>query len=348
MSPSSGTSKSARAGRGRPLAPAILLAAAAGAAAFAAPAGEAPSVEARLDKDRAAVGEPITMTVTVRLAPPLHWEARSVGDRIGDFDVEQVQGPGPAPHAEGAADPNAASPGPAAACWVFRLTAFRLGKLQIPPITLRGLREGSPEPVSAVTQPLDVEIVATVTDPEGKPADIREGFGLPPDRSGWIWAGAGLVAAAGALLLGSRLWRRLRRRAIDTPRGAPPAPTRPAYDRCLEALEALLRSGLLEAGKIKEFHVALSEIVKRYLGEVYGFDAIDRTTWEAMRDLAATEASASLRSETGVFLSECDLVKFAKHRPGPAEVQETVARARKILDLARPAVLPEAAVGRAS
>jgi hypothetical protein len=65
------------------------------------------TLDVRLDKDRAAVGEPITMTVTARHEQALDWERRSVSDKAGTFDIDQVFGPAPPPP-----DPNA--PGPSA------------------------------------------------------------------------------------------------------------------------------------------------------------------------------------------------------------------------------------------
>ena len=73
-----------------------------------------------------------------------------------------------------------------------------------------------------------------------------------------------------------------------------------------------------------------------YLGEVLGFDAVDRTSEEVLRDLAARGAAAAIRDTSRGFLEACDVVKFAKHRPGRDEIDATVERGRKLLDLARP------------
>src|SRR5262245_1473119 len=66
-----------------------------GADAPSSPAGPSPAIrlEATVDKDRVALGEPITMTVTARHDEPVQWEPKSVADRLGAFDVRQVSGP---------------------------------------------------------------------------------------------------------------------------------------------------------------------------------------------------------------------------------------------------------------
>ncbi|MBI3447788.1 MAG: hypothetical protein HY049_02520 [Acidobacteria bacterium] len=330
------------------LALAALLTAAPAAGAVAAPpdAAGAVKLDVRVDKDHVAVGEPILVTVTATEPRPLRWEPRSVSEKAGVFDVETVFGPGPPPP-----DPNAPPAGGKAADpnvtqWIFKLTAFEIGKTEIPALTLRYAPEGGGESVAIETAPMKVEIVATVKDPEEKPADIRSGFGLPAELRGWLWLAAGLVAAIAAAIL-IRRWLK-RRAARPAAPAAPEVPSRPAYDRYRELLEALLRAGHLEAGRVKEFHVELAEIVKRYLGEVAGIDAVDRTSWEVMQDLQTVKAPQAVRGETGAFLGACDLVKFAKHLPDRAAAGATVECARRILDLARPAPpVPPAAGGGA-
>lgn len=336
-------------GRRRGRAAAILAAALRVCAGAPLLAEEAILVDVRLDRDRAAVGEPITMTVTARHQQPLSWEGRSVAGRAGSFDVDQVYGPAPPPPDPNAPEvaapaPDANAAGPHVTRWIFRLAAFEIGKTQIPALTLRYTPEGGGEPASIETKALPVEIVATVTDPDEKPADIRSGFSLPRDWRGWIYLLGTLVAAGAAAFFAWRWWRK-RREGPAAAGAAPPGPITPAYDRYLGALEALLRAGHLEAGRIKEFHVEISEIVKRYLGEVLGFDAIDRTTWEVMHDLQAAATPSAVRSETGAFLNECDLVKFARRLPARGEIDATVSRARRILDLARPSPSPSAVPG---
>jgi hypothetical protein len=253
-------------------------------------------------------------------------------------------------------DPNAAGAGKEAGAeggarnatrWVFRITGFEIGKAEIPPLKIQYSIGAGGEAAFVETPAFKVEIVATVTNPEEKPADIRYAFGLPRDLRPWLWLAGGIAAAVVLALLVRRWWRRRKKKPAPAAPPPKPRPLRPAYDRWLEALEALLRAGHIEAGRVKEFHVEIAEIIKRYLGEVQRFDAIDRTTWEVMEDLLAAKAPAAVRAETGAFLAECDLVKFAKHVPAGVEIESTVKRARRILDLARTAPPAGAAAGGA-
>jgi hypothetical protein len=281
--------------------------------------------------ETAAVGRPLIMTVTATHPPALRWEPRSVSDRLGSFDIDQTSGPeavpGLVPGEEGEA-------GRVVTRWTFRLTAFELGEMEIPPFQLRYSKGDGEEIFSVSTPARTVRIEATVTDPQEEPSDIRWGFTLPAGSQLLAWIGAlavALLAGAGIWLW----WRRRRGPAVEERAPDRPAiPSRPAYDRYLEALEALLGERLAESGRTKELHIRIAGIVKAYLGEVFAFDAIDRTTYEVMRVFGQL-AKPNLRSETGEFLDRCDMVKFAKHSPSPEECQDVGRRARQILELGR-------------
>ena len=59
-------------------------------------------------------------------------------------------------------------------------------------------------------------------------------------------------------------------------------PPRPPEEVAFEKLEAAERSGWLEEGEVKLFHVAVSEAVREYLGGRYGFDSLEQTTEELL------------------------------------------------------------------
>jgi len=302
-------------------------------------ASEGAALKAGIDRDRAAIGEPITLSVTAGHGEGVTWEGHSVADRLGDFDIEQMGVPVTMTRQAFAADPNLSANqdppvGEFLTRWIFRLAAFDLGTRELPPLALRYTPAGGGEPASVSTPPFKIEIVPTVRNDQEPPADIRTGFLLSEDLRLWMIAAGCLLVGAGALYAGWRFFRS--RPALKG--GALPVAARagPPYDRYLAALERLLAAGLLQSGRIKEFHVALAEIVKGYLGEIFLFAAVDRTTWEMHRDLAAARAASGILTEASAFLDACDLVKFAKHRPDTVEIDAVIARARRILVLAAP------------
>ena len=77
--------------------------------------------------------------------------------------------------------------------------------------------------------------------------------------------------------------------------------------RAREALDALRAEDLPGKGRVREFYFRLSEIVRGYLGERYGFDALESTTPELLESLRrlhtpglADERAAGLRQRVGL------------------------------------------------
>jgi hypothetical protein len=152
------------------------------------------------------------------------------------------------------------------------------------------------------------------------------------------------LAALAAAVLGLILWRRWRaKRRPAAAAAAAPVVVESAWQRALRELEELLAARLVEQGRIKEFHVALAEIVKRFLGEHHAFDALDRTSEEVLGDLRRMKAGRGVIERTEIFLTRCDLVKFAKHAPGQPEIDETVGEARALIETGRSLVRGAAA-----
>jgi hypothetical protein len=210
----------------------------------------------------------------------------------------------------------------------FTLTAFELGMLEIPALDVVVTAAGGTEEVVS-TSPYAVEVVSVGTDESGDIRDIRGplGVGMSPFRLALLILLPLLLAALLFVFA-----RRLRSRQDD---GALPALgplPRPAHEIALEALVALGGSGMLERGAVKEFHIEASDILRRYVEARFRVEALEMTTREVLAGLEAVRSEPRFRDGLGSFLEQCDLVKFAKVRPGRDA-------SRQLLDLGRRLVL---------
>ncbi|MGH9867146.1 MAG: hypothetical protein ACREAA_03140 [Candidatus Polarisedimenticolia bacterium] len=294
------------------------------------------------------VGDPISMTLTLthpqgtQLDPPdlsslTAPPAGSTGDRGaaggGDSPADLTMEP---PRLQ-TPDP----PDPRRTTWIVTIRPFRTGEMPVPAVSVRYQLAGSATRGTATTQPTTIRVASVLKTEDEPPADIRGPWRLP---AVWWPLALGAILAAVAAWMAWKGWRRLRARRVVKPSAPPPPPPEPVespYDRAQRELARLLASRLLAEGRIKEFHVRLSEIVKAFLGRHLGFDAVDRTTEEVLRDLAAAGVRGEVREPTHAFLEACDLVKFAKHRPEGREIDETVARARLLIETGRPVARPK-------
>jgi hypothetical protein len=98
------------------------------------------------------------------------------------------------------------------------------------------------------------------------------------------------------------LWRRLRRRR---PRVLLP------FENALQRLEEM--RSLMQPDAAREFSIAVSDVVRRYIEERFSVTATHRTTEEFLHDLLESSHAplARHRALLSEFLQACDLVKFA-------------------------------------
>ncbi|MFH1865557.1 MAG: hypothetical protein ABIK85_06710, partial [Candidatus Eisenbacteria bacterium] len=167
------------------------------------------------------------------------------------------------------------------------------------------------------------------------PMDIKPPLELP--RRVWPFIVAALaVAAVVAGLYFLRKWIR-RRRAEPTEQKIeePPVPRIAAHVVALERLDALGRDDPIGRGDIPQFYVRVTEIVRLYLRDRFGVDAIDMTTSElppAMRDARIDDAEIAW---SDAYLVHADLAKFAKHVPTEERARADFGEAREFVERTR-------------
>jgi hypothetical protein len=162
--------------------------------------------------------------------------------------------------------------------------------------------------------------------------DIHDIKGLVPlpQSYWWLWALLALVALA----VVAWLWWRRRKPA------APPAirtPVLTPFDLAVQAFRRLLEDQLIERGLPDEFYTRLSDIVRHYLEGRFHLRAPERTTEEFLYEVSRDHTLAQEHKDLlGRFLEECDLVKFARHRPASADMKRAFDAAEKFVNDTRP------------
>jgi hypothetical protein len=156
--------------------------------------------------------------------------------------------------------------------------------------------------------------------------DIRDIKGLVPLPHSWWWLWALLVVAAVAAALWLYLRRRSKTETVSA--GPPPSP----YAVAIQALRQLLDENLMGRGEVDAFYTRLSDIVRHYLEGRFGLRAPERTTEEFLYEIARDSALApEHQALLGLFLQEADLVKFARFRPGLADMKRAFDAAERFV-----------------
>ena len=226
----------------------------------------------------------------------------------------------------------------------YRLEPIVSGNYSIPPLHFTFHQQPAPDQAAPVDQPLSpqpyellteaipVEVTSLI-DPDSTDlalADIKDVVPLPRShRRTWLWVL--IIVPVAALALVIILLRRRRR-------SAQPHIFKPAHEIALDQLRKLENENLLTTGKVKEFYLRMSGILRRYIEHRFDLHAPERTTEEFILEAYASDALGSTHSDTlKKFLEHCDLVKFARYGPTAEETARAFKLTREFVQATRSA-----------
>ena len=285
----------------------------------------ATQVDARLDTTRLRIGDPLTLTLTVRTDPGESVRFPDLTDSIGEFELLSSLPSQKYQEEQGATLEQRS----------YQVTSFETGALAVPELPFVVMHAGGS--VDTLYSPeIQVEVAALVTDTTA--AQIRPLKGLIGVPKLWHKLAAWGVAALALLGVLIYLWRRYlaRRRARLLEEFAPITPSKPAHLEALDELDRIKSLGLIEKGQIKLFHILVSDVVRQYIHRRFGVDALEMTTWELALALEGKTLDPGMRELISEFLQACDLVKFAKYKPQIVEINATFNKAYEIVEKSRP------------
>jgi hypothetical protein len=210
-------------------------------------------------------------------------------------------------------------------------------QLTLPPLPITVAR-ASGELMTLCTKPHSV----TIEDPTSSTPNAKPKDNPPPrrQREEWTFLKQAVGVGAIALVVGALLaW--LIGRWLKRPKPVPPPPPpRPPWEVALESLHDLRHAALTREGRYAEHFDRVSDVVRRYLGDRYGFDGLESTTREMLGELRATTPRIPVLSEIERFLRQADLVKFARLTPTEPECVNALSEAEQIIERTVPPPIP--------
>jgi hypothetical protein len=199
------------------------------------------------------------------------------------------------------------------------IAAFRPGKVVLPATNVAiPQKNGTVQAATPAGLGLDVRSVLPPGEERPAPKPPAAPRKLPLGERFW-WTFAALLALC--LAAGWLLWRR--RRA--TGEGTAMVPVLEPFEELTGELDRLTAepSAVL-------VHTRLSMALRRYLGRVLPFPAVESTTSEVLRQLHSRRMPGPLVRQTVDLLRACDMVKFARQEVGEARAKERLDAARKL------------------
>jgi len=275
------------------------------------------SVESRLDKSEVTVGELVKYEIIIRFSPELQVAAPPAGINLGGFEIRNYEDFEPV-LLDSIVEKRVE----------FTIAAYDTGMFVIPPT---GIAYMTPDSVADVmmTDAVNIRVESVLTGDDDDIRAIRDPLGLPFNRRLVIIIAVAVVLAGILGYIGYRYYRKRKegKSFFETRK----EPDRPAHELALEDLQRLRDSTLIAEGRIKEYYIELSDILRLYLQRRYYKQFLEMTTTEIKELLICEGIEEPVREKTGGVLDMCDFVKFAKFRPGVEDHERCLADAFDIV-----------------
>jgi len=281
--------------------------------------GEDIRLESRVDRDTAAIGDPIRYTLTVTAPESATVIFPEYGDdRIGDFEISRDGLNKLKEEAEKVEER-----------W-YLLQGFETGEFTLPGARVPVNVNGEEKLLESTPLIITIETVLESSEGEQDIKPIKPPVSLPVDYTWVIYLIGGIILLiAVVVFLIKKVFRR-KEKVIPAP------PPRPAHVIAYEQLERIKEENLPGRGMIKEYYYRVSNAARHYLENRFGLRAPERTTEEFLYDMASTNHLTVRQQDlVGEFLNECDLVKFARYGPTENEIERVYDAAVKLVDETR-------------
>jgi len=178
------------------------------------------------------------------------------------------------------------------------------------------------------TDPIAVNIHTVPVSTAEEIKDVKSPLSIPFD---WKWLLFWVLIAVIVIVIGRYFYKRYKAKKSGMPIEKKIIRI-PAHVKALTALENLANEQLWQKGKIKEYHSKITEIIRTYFEERFELPAMELTTFESMKKLEQIKEAENILGITSDFLSNADLVKFAKFQPLESVNEEMMKQANKIVN----------------
>jgi LPXTG-motif cell wall-anchored protein len=288
------------------------------------------------DKDAMSIAESILFTIEAEVEDGYEAELPRFGEKLGEFGIRDYR-----------EDQARLTPeGKFLARKTYTLEPFLSGDYSISPMQVRfrkkpggSVTEGSSSNADAAweheitTDEITIKVNSLLEKDQKELTlnPIKGPVGLPTGPVSHltilVGLGAAVLIAGGAFLL-------IKRRRMPNKQHA--EPVLPPHELAYRQLQEILEENLIQRGELKLFFSKISDVLRNYIENRFGFHAPRRTTEEFLSDISRhAPFSAEHKVLLVEFLQNCDLVKFAEHYPSQEETAKAVDSCRAFIEATR-------------
>jgi hypothetical protein len=283
---------------------------------------QAPSARAWADSSSYLIGDPIT--VHVEITHPGDFEFHSlVGDTLGAFHILSRD--------------SVEKSSRTTSTTTLTVAAYDSGTAILPPLQFAYSHPNDSTVRIVATNPLIFTIHLVEVDTTKDIKDIKPPLSIPLTVAE-ISLIVGTIVGIALLVYSLYNYRKRKKERIPEEKYVPPP--KPAHVQALEELAMLKEKRLWQQGLIKPYYTEVTEIIRRYFENRFGFMSLEKTTDETMGDLRRFSVAHSILEQTESILRRADLVKFAKYQPLIPEHEEMLTIAFDIVDRTKVVEMP--------
>ena len=194
------------------------------------------------------------------------------------------------------------------------ITSFDSGYYEIPGLEFTYQNPGQEDFLKSKSNGLDLYVLTVAVDTSQAIMPIKG-----PISSPYTWQEIAPWLALGLIIIGMIIFliyyfkRKSKKEPVFKLKSKPKIP---AHIVALSELEQLKSKKLWQEGKFKAYYTELIDIIRIYLSDQFGIDAMEMTS-EEINQMVASEKKIDkkIQEKLSEALSVSDLVKFAKEKP---------------------------------
>lgn len=212
----------------------------------------------------------------------------------------------------------------------YLVTSFEKGENIVAPKAVEFSYGGQID--TAYSLPLTLVVVAPVVDTTMAIKPIKPPVNTPVNfKEALPWIGIGLGGLTIIALIVYLVWYFRKRKSH--PELFASKPKEPAHIIALRNLDQLREDKLMESSHVKKYYSRLTEIIRIYLSDLYGLQAMESTSSEIMEEFKLVNREENqLNDMLEALLQLADLVKFAKEDPLRKEREQHLNDAYKFVN----------------
>ena len=277
---------------------------------------QSPTTNTSVDKDNILIGQQLNFRVQASMPDnTYHLNWFSIPDSIGNFTVVKRN-----------KIDTTRSNGNLNFSQEIVLTSFDSGRQLIPQIPLAISTLDNDSSFNIYTDSVAVNVTYAPTDSIMPFHDIKPILEVKPSFPWWAWVLVGisiLILLAWIFFL-RKFLRKKKDTVIFESKLSP-------YDEAMESLSSLEKEELLQNNEIKEYHLRLTEIFKRYLSRKSNTYQMHLTTDELLIELNELDLSKEQIATFANSLRMGNAVKFAQYVPPAYENENCFSETKQMI-----------------